>query len=141
MLELNFHHLNPDWNAEPNAPEPTVSVIDRTVQLTFFLNPFAYDAEEEEIARLSFVDSSIWRLGSTNDEGWYRGQCRFSEIAPRWGEFYEIQGQVPLVHPGIEWHNLAESVRSDRHFLFYLRDHTFECRSRNWKFERGIERP
>lgn len=54
MQNLHFLHLNPDWNAEPNAPDPTVSVIGRNVQLSFFLNPFSYAAEEEEIARLSF---------------------------------------------------------------------------------------
>jgi hypothetical protein len=30
-------------------------------------------------------------LGRTNDEGWYLGQCRFSKVAPTWGEFYHVQ--------------------------------------------------
>ncbi len=33
MTELSFRHLNPDWNAEPNAPELTVD--GDTVQLSF----------------------------------------------------------------------------------------------------------
>ena len=43
------------------------------VQLRFFLNPFACRAEEEEIGSLTFSECSMWRLGRTNDEGWYAG--------------------------------------------------------------------
>lgn len=44
MTELSFRHLNPDWNAEPNAPDVELTVDGDTVQLSFLLNPWAYDA-------------------------------------------------------------------------------------------------
>jgi hypothetical protein len=65
-------------------------------RLTFYLNGFAYDAEKGEQGMLSFSDRQVWRLGSPNDEGWYRGQYRYSSLAPEWGEFYELTGEDTL---------------------------------------------
>lgn len=133
----NFSHLNRDWNAEPNAPGEKVVVKGTTVQLTFFLNPWAYEAGEEENGSLIFEQCSLWRLGSTNDEGWYAGQCRYSKTAPRWGEFYELLGEDDQRLKPTDWQELMPMPPEQRHFLFYLRDNTFECFAANWRFERS----
>lgn len=73
-------------------------------------------------------------MGDTNDEGWYRGQCRYSRIAPAWGEFYEIEGPDPLRDVPSDWHMLSPIVERTRHFLFYFRDETFECLAADWRF-------
>ena len=88
-----FIRLNEGWNAEPNAPEGEVAVSGPVVRLKFLLNPCAYEAEEGEMGCAIFEQCSMWRLGSTNDEGWYAGQCRYSKVAPAWGEFYELLGE------------------------------------------------
>lgn len=88
MSQLTFLHLNPDWNAEPNAPYLKVAVEGSTVMLSFYLNPFAYGATEGEIGRCS-----RWRWDTTNDEAWFSRKGRFSRQAPKWGEFYEIVGE------------------------------------------------
>src|SRR5690349_17786266 len=98
MTVRTFLRLNEGWNAEPNAPLPTVQVEGASVMLRFGLNPWADEATLNERGMLSFRDCSEWRLGDTNDEGWYLGQCRYSDIAPAWGEFYEILGPDPLAH-------------------------------------------
>lgn len=77
----------------------------------------------------------MWRLGPANDEGWDMGQCRYSKIAPRWGEFYELLGDDDLQPQPSDWIMLPGV--GNRHFLFYLRDHTFECMAGEWKFGRG----
>ena len=83
--------------------------------------------EEDELGFLRFLNCARYRLGATNDEGWYRGHCRFSQVAPEWGEFYEVAGDSTLEGP-IDWHVLSEKTANQlHHFLFYLRDHTFEC--------------
>jgi hypothetical protein len=38
---------------------------------------------EDQRAQLRFTGAWRYRLGSPNDEGWYRGQCRFSASPPR----------------------------------------------------------
>jgi hypothetical protein len=87
-----FRRLNEDWDAEPNAPCADVFAEGSVAQLTFFLNPWAYGAQEGDKGRLTFAHCAMWRLGATNDEGWYAGQCRYAKIAPAWGAFYELLG-------------------------------------------------
>ncbi len=135
MPAPTFKRLNHNWNAEPNAPAPRVIGNGSTLTLTFFLNHMVYQAREEEIGQLTFEQCSIWRLGAANDEGWFKGQCRYSRIAPDWGEFYEVLGNDDLQPHPDDWHTM--SGVGSRHFLFYLRDETFECRAAEWKFTRG----
>lgn len=136
MIDTLFERLNKNWNAEPNAPDEMVSNSGTNIELHFTLNPFAYVAFEDERAKVTFHSCSKWRLGSTNDEGWYRGQCRYSGIAPKWGEFYEVLGVNPLKDEPSDWKLPEEIGSGERHFLFYLRDSTFECFASNWKFTR-----
>ena len=136
MTDRAFLHLNETWNAEPNDPAPEVHLNGSEVTLQFHLNPWAYEAASDEQGLLTFSGCSEWRLGSTNDEGWYRGHCRYSGIAPSWGEFYEIVGTDPLAHKPTDWKATGQSCTGKRHFLFYLRDETFECFADEWGFTR-----
>ena len=140
MQPLTFEQLNKGWNAEPNAPHPIVTVEGWGVRLTFFLNPFRFEAGEDEVGQLTFERSSLWRLGATNDEGWYRGQCRYTGAAPAWGEFYEIHGDDPLRLAPTDWKRTPIAGSAGRHFLFYLRDETFECLAEDWSLARGLSR-
>jgi hypothetical protein len=134
MAILRFLRLSADWNAEPNAPEPLVQRQGSDVRLEFFLNAFAYPAfREGEKGALWFGNVSKFRLGATNDEGWFRGQCRYSKTAPEWGEFYELVGDDPLAEEPTDWQ--ACSGVGQRHFLFYLCDNTFEAFADEWTFE------
>ena len=81
-MSTEFIHLNQNWNAEPNAPEERIEVKDNYLSLSFFANPWAYEGfEEGQRLELRFYGCSRWRLGATNDEDWYSGQCRFSKLA------------------------------------------------------------
>jgi hypothetical protein len=62
MSHPTFERLNDDWNAEPNAPYEKVAVSGTIVRLMFFLNPWAYGAEEDEKGCLTFEQCSMWRL-------------------------------------------------------------------------------
>jgi hypothetical protein len=133
---LSFRKLNEGWNAEPNAPWPRVTVSDQDVLLRFLLNPFRFTAfAEEDEGILRFKNCARYRLGATNDEGWFRGQCRYSKLAPSWGEFYEIVGPDPHLMNPIDWKLAGGASPWSRHFLFYFRDETFECIADNWSFE------
>ncbi|MET3473003.1 hypothetical protein ABIC78_003550 [Novosphingobium sp. 1529] len=137
MTDRVFFQLNDSWNAEPNDPAPEVREDGSKVTLRFRLNPWAYEAATGEQGLLSFGGCSEWRLGPTNDEGWYRGQCRYSAIAPAWGEFYEIVGLDALAHAPNDWKTTNHGNAGKRHFLFYLRDETFECFADVWAFSRS----
>jgi len=128
-MDTRFIKINDGWKAEPNAPAPVLSRSGDDVILEFDLNAFRYKKfVEGDRGRLTFRRCWRYRLGSTNDEGWYLGQCRFSKIAPEWGEFYEVQGDLKLEASPDDWVVVAsEPQPAAKHFLFYLRDQTFEC--------------
>lgn len=134
-MATTFTKLNAGWNAEPNGSEPHAFVEGTNLVLEFLLNDMQfpdYKNAEKEIIR--FSDCWRYRIGRTNDEGWYRGQCRFSRLAPTWGEFYEVQGDLLLDKLPLKWVTIGEPPPTSRHFLFYLRDQTFECDASTWEF-------
>ena len=133
----SFLKLNEGWNAEPNAPDPRVHIDGTDVVLEFDLNPYRFpEFAVEQRASLRFAAAWRYRLGSTNDEGWYRGQCRFSGLAPAWGEFYEVTGDLLLNAASLNWEHVAQNPDGAmRHFLFYLRDSTFECDARGYSLD------
>jgi hypothetical protein len=136
MSNPTFKRLNEAWNAEPNAPCEEVAVSGSTVRLAFFLNRWAYEAQENERGCLTFEQCSMWRLGSTNDEGWYAGECHYSKVARLGASFVSClarrtnDSSLPIGTSSRRSH-----LRS-RHFLFYLRHNSFECFAAAWRFER-----
>jgi hypothetical protein len=128
-MTLNFLRLNIGWNAEPNAPEPHVEVRGSDIILGFHMNAFQFpEFAEGENGYLRFANCVRYRLGPSNDEGWYRGQGRFSKIAPEWGDFYEVSGDPASSQGPTDWHVVSAEARGKaHHFLFYFRDETFEC--------------
>jgi hypothetical protein len=131
--ETIFRKLSVGWNAEPNAPDVLVTVSERDIVLSFKPNPYQYE-DHIGVSRieLTFINCARYRVGSINDEGWYRGQCRFSRIAPGWGEFYEVAGDLRLPLIPSDWVQLSELTQSMKHFLFYFRDEEFECDAEGW---------
>jgi hypothetical protein len=133
---LSFEKLNHGWNAQPNAPVPITRVLGSDVVVEFVLNHQAFHAfNEEEKGFLRFIEVTKYRLGATNDEGWFRGQCRYSKHAPAWGEFYEITGADEFVDLPNDWKFVNATGTASRHFLFYFRDETFEAICASWRFE------
>ena len=136
MTRLAFIKLNDGWNAEPNAPHPRVIVSGTDVLIKFLLNPFQFPQfGPDDQGTIRFSNCSRYRFGATNDEGWYLGQCRYSKIAPAWGEFYEINGSDSKLDEPDDWRVLDKDSNASRHFLFYFRDDTFECIASSWRFE------
>ena len=146
-MTTTFRLLNLGWNADPNGNEnPRVTFHGEDLVMTFVLNHFLYPAfQEGQEGSLIFPKCWRYRLGPTNDEGWYYGQCRFTGIAPDWGEFYEVSGDLLLDRVVKDWkgelHKLiwkvgpASPAAQSRHFLFYMKDETFECDAEEWRFE------
>jgi hypothetical protein len=132
-MSQTFTQLNHGWNAEPNAPNPQAKWEGTSLRLRFRMNPFQFpEYDEDDIGEITFEDCSRFRIGSVNDEGWYRGQGRFGRDGHRWGEFYEVTGGLDPGTAPDDWDICCQDAEGLRHFLFYFRDEDFECVARSW---------
>lgn len=133
--EFKFVRQNLRWNLDPNDPNPHVRNLADCLRLTFNLN--AYDCKEfhqGELGILDFHDASRYRLSETNEEGWYRGQSRFSGMDPAWEQFYVVEGDRSLLKQPNDWHIRSASSPGSKHFIFFFLDNTFECVCQRWSF-------
>ncbi len=126
-----FTRLNEDWNAHPNAPYLRLEQRGQMLLAHIRPNPFVY-RQYEKIAEITinFGGCAKYRVTPVNDEGWYEGQCRFSGLAPSWGEFYEISGDTRDDIDPSAWIEMEGT--GTRHFHFYLRDETLEVKAQEW---------
>lgn len=130
-----FFKLNQGWNADPYSPSPQVTVDGDVVRLEFKISHIRFPRfAEGTVGRLTFSGCSRYRLGPTNSDGWLMGNCRFSKLAPAWGEFYQVGGDLLLEKCLDEWKDVNPDLTPAKHFLFYLRDETFECDADGWTF-------
>jgi hypothetical protein len=153
MLKFVKLQLGQAWVADPNAPEPQVSVeasaanvrfrsyrVVDDKKLTGFLRALGLFSKpsstfEETWGTLRFAGCSRWRWDSTNDHEWYKadGSGRYSGVAPRWGEFYELIGPDPD-RDAVSWEKIGADTAGSRHFLYYFRDETLEFMAEDWSF-------
>ena len=131
-----FYQLNHGWNADPNMPIPWADPDCDDLVLGFHLNSFIYETFELwDKGHIRFHSCPRYRFSDVNDEGWYRGQCRFSKIAPNWDEFYEVKGDFMEDEVHAVWNFQASSLGPQRNFIFYLGDSAFECSAHDWSFD------
>ena len=133
-MKATFTQLNNSWNAEPNAPDPQAAWEDDSLIVRFRMNSFQFpEYDEDDIGELVFEGCTRYRIGTVNDEGWYRDQGRFGCNGHRWGEFYEVAGGLSPDMTPDDWVVRCEDGEDRRHFLFYFRDEDFECVARGWR--------
>jgi len=127
-MKPTFLKINDGWNAESNAPCPDVRIDGRDLLLSFQLNHLKFpEFNKGDLGILRFENCQRYRLGSMNDEGWYKGQCRYSKLAPAWGEFYLVTGAPKLLEKARDWRAVGAVHGPVHHFLFYFRDNDLEC--------------
>jgi len=129
-----FDHLNETWNAHPNDVGLKIERNGRTLLAHMRPNPYAY-REYENISSITvcFAGCYRYRVTPINDHDWYGGQCRFSGLAPSWGEFYEISGDTRDDMDPTPWVKMEGA--GTRHFHFYLRDEALEVKAQDWSLE------
>lgn len=134
--KIRFEQLNIGWNAEPNAPELQIKVVDTDVVIEFYLNAYMYEQFcKGDKARIVFHDCLQYRNGYPNDEGFYSyGQSRFKKYGVKWGEFYKVKNsnwKKEFPNPIV----VNETKAKRNHYLFYFRDETFECIATSYNME------
>ncbi|EBA15221.1 hypothetical protein RSK20926_16232 [Roseobacter sp. SK209-2-6] len=135
-MSTSFEILSTGWNADPNAPMPAATVQGRSLWLRFHPNSFSNPSRlASGYLYLCFGDCQRYRFTAVNDHGWYLGQCRFSKLAPVWGELYEVAGDILELEDQSAWTMVQAEATPARNFLFYFRDEAFECTASSWSLE------
>lgn len=129
-----FTRLNEDWNAHPNDVGLKIEQRGQTLLAHMKPNPYVY-RQYEKIPEITvrFEGCERYRVTPVNDHGWYGGQCRFSGLAPSWGEFYEISGNTRDDMDPTLWVKMEGA--GSRHFHFYLRDEALEVKALDWSMQ------
>ncbi|MEP5732491.1 MAG: hypothetical protein ABJL67_24335 [Sulfitobacter sp.] len=128
LCDVTFSRLNRDWNAHPVSPALEVGVKGSDLWLRFVPDRVeGFRPGEDDLVGLKFLDADRYRVTAVNDHGFYLGQCRFSGAAPTWGDFFEIGGETKDSLMPEAW-VVVDGVGA-RHFHFYLKDETFECKA------------
>ena len=134
---MEYEKLNINWNADPNSPMPEISKIDDGINIEFYLNSKVYEhIEEEDKGSIEFYNVYKYRLGATNDEGYFNGQFRYKNDQLPWGEFYELKNTDWLKNFPDDEILLNKKLNKKylRHFVFFFKGETFECIASDFSF-------
>ncbi len=134
---MKYEKLNINWNADPNSPMPKISRIDDGISIKFYLNSFIYEhIGKEDKGLIKFYNVYKYRLGTTNDEGYFYGQFRYKNDQLPWGEFYQLEDSDWLKDFPDDEIILNDTIdhKELRHFIFFFKDETFECIASDFYF-------
>ncbi len=131
--KIDYVQITIDWNADPVSPDVKLSVDGSDLLLTIFLNYYAFDNfKEGDKVKIIFQNCSEYSFNTCNDEGYYYSQYRTNPNELPWGEFYEIKSGLNRNFPK-PITKLTSDSTSNRHFIFFFKDETFECLAENYK--------
>jgi hypothetical protein len=132
---IEFIKISDNWNANPVSPEVNIKMIGNNLVMQFFLNHRVFaNFTEGDKAKITFENCSAYSLNTCNDEGYYYGQYRITPNELPWGEFYEIKSGLNRNFPE-PVSVINNNSNTNRHFIFFFKDETFECLADDYKIE------
>lgn len=150
-MNIIFKKINKLYESDPNIAKPKIEVSGSKVSLFFPLNYFVFNFKEGEYGKIIFHDCLMFRVGDPNDEGLLMLSQQevindsvwslenFPEIEVN--SFFEIENSdwsSILKHKGFinSDVNIESIDRSKyKHFVFFMKDGTFECVCSNFEEE------
>lgn len=148
-MEISFTKLNHGYESDPNSGRPIIEIYNTQVILKFELNHFIYGKfEAGQFGEIMFDDCSMFRVGDPNLDGLYRDPKNPKELRNDtiWNrsDFPDLEAHTFFQVEGSDWqHNfgpaayvnkeLSEDDQEFKHFLFIMKDGTFECVARGYR--------
>jgi hypothetical protein len=141
-LLLTFIPQHPAHLANSNTSSPYAVVVGRDVLLS-------YDSDVK--AAIRFHEVATFRVGDPNDEGFFGGGTPgiFNDSIYCWKDFPKIQFFDFYQVSGFDWSNgligtdVKELIDRSRwaklelrHFVYFMKDGTFECLCKTWEQSR-----
>lgn len=140
IVKPTYIKLNLDFDAEPNAPSPEVSITGSNLNLKFLLNPFLWEnVKDDEQAELHFNGVLKYRLGGPGSDN-FKDFRYYDEEIDNYG-FYQIKNSnwmrnFPLDEKTVSKDEPNSLKNNSKHYVFFFRDNTFECIADGFKFVR-----
>lgn len=151
IKNVYFQKIDLSFKPEPNTAVPLVEVYNTNVLLSFNsceLND--YDFKNSKIAKIEFEDCLIYRNGAPNEDGFYlfgadpkiNNDSIYSKKA-----FPDLDFNTFYNVTGIDWKNnllgngtkiLNDHYKEKKgftHFVFLMKDGTFECVAKEYKIK------
>jgi len=137
---IEFVQLNHGWNADPVFPDIQIGITGNNLTLSFYMNAYEFENYDEgDTGILTFYNFFQYRVGPPNDEGFYNfNQSRYKKYGVNWGEFYLVKNsdwQTNFPDPIKVNPDADIDIYNINHYLFYMKDETFECIAENWRFD------
>lgn len=140
--QVTFQKQNIPYAADPGVARPHVEKVGNDLLLTFTVQDSGVSGA------ILFMEPLMFRVGDPNDEGFYRSgfepgiinesiysKKRFPDL--KFWDFYEVFG--------VDWKSDLLGTSTDvltqnfkekegfHHFVFFMKDGTFECVAREWE--------
>jgi len=139
---MKIQKLNKNWSAEPSVLLETIKLTDDGIEVNFLLNSLPYEyIEEGEKGKLEFYDVYAYRKAASNSEEITKRQIPFKADLIPLGDFYELLDSKWKTDFSEDKIIVDESKKTSklRHFLFFLKDSTFECLASDYSYTYNIE--
>lgn len=139
---MKIQKLNKNWSAEPSVLLESIKRTDDGIEVNFVLNSLPYEyIEEGEKGKLEFYDVYAYRNGPSNSEEISKRKIplKVDQIAN--GDFYELLDSKWKTDFPTDKIIVDETKKTSklRHFLFFLKDSTFECLASDYSYSYNIE--
>ena len=139
---MKFKKLNKNWNADPSATQESIIQSEEGIELHFNLNSFLFEhIEEGEKGKLEFYDVYAYRNGPSNSEEISKRKIPLKVDQIPNGDFYELldsKWKTDFPSDKIIVDETKKTIKL-RHFLFFLKDTTFECLASDYSYTYNIE--
>lgn len=149
-MSLSFTKLNNTYSPDPNGARPLINIYEKIVSIRFDLDSINYKQfTREQLGEITFTDCLMFRVGSPNDEGFFidpKNPSKRNNSRWNYTDFPNLNFHNFYCVENSDWKTtfgphaflnkeLTEKGHTDadfKHFLFLMKDGTFECIARSY---------
>jgi hypothetical protein len=135
---MKFKKLNKNWAADLNAPHESIIQNEDGIEVDFLLNSFPYEhIDDGEKGKIAFYDVFAYRNVASIAEEISKRQIPFKVEQIPFGDLFELLDSKWKTDFPEDKIIVDETKKSSklRHFLFFLKDATFECLAVDYQFK------
>lgn len=139
---MKIQKLNKNWSSEPSIPLESIERTDDGIEVNFVLNSLPYEyIEEGEKGKLEFYNVYAYRKAASNSEEISKRKIPLKVDQIPLGDFYELLDSKWKTDFPTDKIIVDETKKTSklRHFIFFLKDATFECLASDYNYTYNIE--